>query len=72
VGRVSCARCKLPIAPGEPWDLGHDDNDRSKYTGPEHQECTRGASKRTRDQVTPAIDLLAPLDLKWEDEGDEA
>ena len=22
------------IAPGEPWDLGHDDFDRSRYVGP--------------------------------------
>lgn len=65
-GRVSCARCHLPIAPGERWDLGHDD-DRSKYTGPEHQECNRGASNRRPDQVTPAIDPPATLGPEWDD-----
>jgi hypothetical protein len=25
-----------PILAGEPWHLGHDDYDRSKWKGPEH------------------------------------
>ncbi|GIH07486.1 hypothetical protein Rhe02_55530 [Rhizocola hellebori] len=66
-GRVSCARCKLPIKPGEPWDLGHDDHDRTKYRGPEHAECNRGASKRVTDAITPAIDPPATLDPKWDE-----
>lgn len=45
-GLIDCARCNEWIRPGTPWDLGHDDHDRSRYTGPEHMSCNRKAGGR--------------------------
>ena len=53
-GGVCCARCGYPIMPGSEWDLGHDDVDRSRWTGPEHAVCNRGAPSRRRGKrATP-------------------
>jgi hypothetical protein len=54
-GEVCCVRCGRFIFRGEPWDLGHDDHDRTRYTGPEHRACNRatelhGLKRRRRLQ----------------------
>ena len=43
-GVVNCWRCLQPIPPGTPFDLGHDDADRSIIRGPEHTHCNRSAA----------------------------
>lgn len=41
-----CWRCDKPIDPTR-WDLGHDDNDRGTYRGPECVPCNRSSAART-------------------------
>lgn len=54
-GRVVCWRCGEVIRPGEPWDLGHNDADRTKYEGPEHRgRCNRSVGGRKGAEVTNA------------------
>jgi hypothetical protein len=50
-GHATCWRCRQPISPGEPWDLGHDDHDRSITRGPEHAgHCNRSTAGRLSHQ----------------------
>ena len=59
-GLTRCARCGQTITPGEPWDLGHND-DRTGWTGPEHASCNRSAGARTRGHARPAPPDPPPL-----------
>ena len=52
-GRAHCWRCGEMISPREQWDLGHDDHDRTRYRGPEHVACNRGAPGRARLDPKP-------------------
>jgi hypothetical protein len=49
-GQVICWRCGYRIPPGSLWDLGHDDQDRSVYRGPEHRRCNRAAAARAKNK----------------------
>lgn len=51
--RFDCWRCDVRIDPSLPWDLGHDDEDRTVYRGPEHVGCNRG--KSPRPAYVPAV-----------------
>lgn len=52
-GEVDCAHCRQLIEPDEPWDLGHVDDDRTRYAGPEHTRCNRQPRAR-RDRERDA------------------
>lgn len=54
-GGVLCWRCGALIDRRAPWDLGHDDVDRTKYRGPEHRACNRAT--RTLDRTEPSADV---------------
>lgn len=46
-GTVTCRRCKQPINPDDPWDLGHPDAECPAPKGPEHaNRCNRAAGGR--------------------------
>lgn len=45
-----CWRCGRPILAGQPWDLGHDDDNPALYRGPEHARCSRQAGARKGNQ----------------------
>ena len=57
-GGVPCWRCGVLLEPGTPWDLGHDDNDRRAYRGPECRPCNRGTAaargNRMRARARPS------------------
>lgn len=74
-GTVPCWRCGLTITPGTPWDLGHDQQRRTR--GPEHRHrqpsgcpgnrsegATRGnrARGRRRRPRTPRSRILLVID----------
>ena len=51
-GLVDCWRCGKPIRPGEPWDLGHVDDDPLRWAGPEHRRCNRATASSGKRRVS--------------------
>jgi hypothetical protein len=49
-GDGRCWRCSQPIAPDQPWDLGHADDDPNVYRGPECTDCNRSTSTRRKNE----------------------
>ena len=68
-GFVTCWRCNCLIQPGTAWDLGHDDDDRSIYRGPEHAYCNRSAAavkgNRKRGKYRPQPPEFRPTERTW-------
>jgi hypothetical protein len=74
---LTCRRCGGAIHPGQAWDLGHHDHDRTLPARPEHRHRTlhcvgnrsAGASKgnrqRGRRRVTKVIVLRPATAKRW-------
>lgn len=52
--QFNCWRCGKWIDSEADWDLGHDDQDRSAYRGPEHVRCNRSSGTRSPAQLKSA------------------
>lgn len=50
-GEAYCWRCGCWLEPGQPFDLGHDDHDRTVYRGPECVPCNRATKGRNNSTV---------------------
>lgn len=59
-GQVDCWRCGHRIKPGTPWDMGHNDDDPTRYEGPEHMPCSRAAGARKRNAIAAAQRRTTP------------
>ena len=44
MGKTPCRRCRELIEAGEPWDLGHPDDDCDYPKAPEHRRCNRATA----------------------------
>lgn len=62
-GGAICWRCHTLIAPTDKWDLGHRDDARDEYAGPEHRRCNRGNVVHRGDRHKPGAKSGKPLRL---------
>lgn len=63
---ATCWRCRRPIPIGSrSWDLGHHDQDRTRYMGPECPPCNRAAGARKGNARRPGRRRLAVTSLRW-------
>jgi hypothetical protein len=63
LGLALHTRRPLRARPDEPFDLGHDDNDRSLYTGVEHRRCNRATSgRKTRPPARTSLEEVVMAD----------
>src|SRR4051794_29556780 len=46
-----CVRCGLPMLPGQPLDLDHDDDNPAHYRGVAHSHCNRSAGAQKGNRV---------------------
>lgn len=53
-----CQRCKHPVLPGQPFDLGHRQDlalgGNKKNRSPEHQDCNRSAGQAISTHTPPS------------------
>jgi hypothetical protein len=57
-GAVTCWRCSQRILPGQPWDLGHHDTNRTLYMGPEHRRCNRSKREPVQTERPRALSFF--------------
>lgn len=60
-GQAICWRCSRRLKPGQKWDLGHADEDRTIYRGPEHalaRDCPAGGNRAVKraDRTGKVVD----------------
>jgi hypothetical protein len=53
-GVAYCWRCGAWLPPGQVWHLGHDDEDRTVYRGPECPPCNLKAAARKGARIAHA------------------
>jgi hypothetical protein len=59
-GHAVCVRCDLPILPGTPFHLDHDD-DRIHYLGVSHAACNLRAASKRGNEIKRQNETLAWL-----------